>query len=195
MRRWQLTSHAVDRYIERIAPDLTADRAAQEMRRALGGASRERFAEAKIARGQVLAGAAPGRVLTHFIVLPPSDPTTRGRPVVVSCWPSDFVGDERQEILEALARTPAAPPSWRPDVQVAVRLNDWQALVGMLEVARLRAIGYQAELAGVEFHRDLLMRLATEVPAARAIIQEVAPDIVAAADVRKVHVQPPGGGR
>jgi len=37
MRRWQLTSHAVDRYIERIAPDLTADRAAQEMRRALGG--------------------------------------------------------------------------------------------------------------------------------------------------------------
>lgn len=44
MKRWQLTSHAVDRYIERIAPDLTAERAAQEMRRALGGADRDRLA-------------------------------------------------------------------------------------------------------------------------------------------------------
>lgn len=102
MKRWQLTSHAVDRYIERIAPDLTAERAAQEMRRALGGAARDRFAEAKIARGQVFSGAATGRGLTHFVVLPPSDPTTRGRQVVVTCWPSDFVGDERQEILDAL---------------------------------------------------------------------------------------------
>lgn len=189
MRRWQLTSHAVDRYIERIAPDLTADGAAQEMNRALNSAARERFAESRIARGQVLAGSAPGRRLTHFIVLPPPDPTTKGRTVVVTCWPSDFVGDEREEILVAMARTPAVPTSWSPDVQVAVRLQNWQALVGMLEVARLRAIGYKVELAGVDLHRDLLLRLAAEVPAARAVIKEVAPDLLVSADARQAHVR------
>ena len=189
MMRWQLTSHAVDRYIARIAPGVTHERAAAEMREALGKARRDRFAEPKIARGQVLAGAAPGRTLTHFIVLPPTDPTTRGRPIVVTCWPSDFVGDDAEEVLAALRTVPSTPRSWSPDVAVAVRSKDWAALVGMLEVARLRAVGYEVELAKASAHRDLLMRLAMEVPEARRVIAEVEPDLVVAAHARTVHVQ------
>jgi len=151
--RWQLTTHAVEQYITRIAPGLTHEQADVEIRAALGAAHRDRDAE-RARRGQVWAGAASGRRLTHFIVLPPSDPTTRGRPpVVVTCWPSDYMGDEADELMSALKATDG------PFLQAP---RDWGALVGRLEAARERSLALRARLARVDEMQALLLRLAVE---------------------------------
>src|SRR5690606_23322906 len=138
--RWQLTSHAVDRYIDRIGPGLSYAMADQEIRQALGTAKRDREAERNPRlRGQVYAATPHGRVLTHFVVLPPSDPTTCGRSIVTTCWPSDFAGDEIAE-LQAAERDALHNAPRRPTSSAVVLPRDdagWGQLVGRIEVARM----------------------------------------------------------
>ena len=191
--KWQLTSHALERYLQRIAPDLGSDyaRAEAEVRDALGRAKRDREAE-RVAgrRGQVLAAEPPRldargqpagrRPLTHFVVLPPVDPTTRGRSVLVTCWPSDFAGDDAADLADAVASAAdGPPPGWSPPPEPAMppEARGWGDLVGRIEVARMRAAQYRAEQARAGALRRLVLELAARDPEAARLVRERAPEL------------------